>query len=138
MPRSRDVLPPFWTLIEAHGDELLVAQRLDGLGEVRQPLFLRALKCAAPLRRDADQHAAPVVLVAAALDEALLDHPHRVHGSALLEDGDRGRIRLRKADRAQGFPAIGNRSHPIRFFGEVVGDQGRDRPTSRRRRQMPS
>jgi RNA polymerase sigma-70 factor (ECF subfamily) len=46
--RSKDVLPPFWTLVEAHGDELLVhARRLAGdeHGEdVLQDALLRALR----------------------------------------------------------------------------------------------
>src|SRR4051812_6140218 len=54
MPRSKDVLPPFWTLVEAHGDELLVhARRLAGdqHGEdVLQDALLRALRAYPRLR----------------------------------------------------------------------------------------
>src|SRR4051812_49874708 len=54
MPRSRDVLPPFWTLVEAHGDELLVhARRLAGdqqAEDVLQDALLRALRAYPRLR----------------------------------------------------------------------------------------
>ena len=57
MPRSREVLPPFWTLIEAHGDELLVhARRVAGdqhAEDVLQDALLRALR-AYPRLRHAD------------------------------------------------------------------------------------
>ena len=43
MPRSRDVmLPPFWVLVERHGDELLVhARRMAGdqLCQLVRPLL---------------------------------------------------------------------------------------------------
>jgi RNA polymerase sigma-70 factor, ECF subfamily len=52
--RSRDVLPPFWTLVEAHGDELLVhARRLAGdqhAEDVLQDALLRALRAYPRLR----------------------------------------------------------------------------------------
>ena len=52
-----DVLPPFWTLVEAHGDELLVhARRLTGeeqAEDVLQDALLRALR-AYPKLRHAD------------------------------------------------------------------------------------
>jgi RNA polymerase sigma-70 factor (ECF subfamily) len=52
-----DVLPPFWTLVEAHGDELLVhARRLSGdehAEDVLQDALLRALR-AYPRLRHAD------------------------------------------------------------------------------------
>jgi RNA polymerase sigma-70 factor, ECF subfamily len=55
--RSKDVLPPFWTLVEAHGDELLVhARRLAGpeqAEDVLQDALLRALR-AYPRLRHAD------------------------------------------------------------------------------------
>ena len=52
MPRSRNVtavaLPPFWTLVEAHGDELLAhARRMAGdqhAEDVLQDALLRALR----------------------------------------------------------------------------------------------
>jgi RNA polymerase sigma-70 factor, ECF subfamily len=51
------VLPPFWTLVEAHGDELLVhARRMVGpekAEDVLQDAFLRALR-AYPRLRHAD------------------------------------------------------------------------------------
>jgi RNA polymerase sigma-70 factor (ECF subfamily) len=51
------VLPPFWTLVENHGDELLVhARRLagdDGAEDVLQDALLRALR-AYPKLRHAD------------------------------------------------------------------------------------
>lgn len=52
-----DVLPPFWTLVESHGDELLVhARRLTGdehAEDVLQDALLRALR-AYPRLRHAD------------------------------------------------------------------------------------
>jgi RNA polymerase sigma-70 factor (ECF subfamily) len=52
--RSSDVLPPFWTLVEAHGDELLVhARRLAGddqAEDVLQDALLRALRAYPRLR----------------------------------------------------------------------------------------
>src|SRR3954467_135769 len=51
-----DVLPPFWTLVETHGDELLVhARRLagDDAEDVLQDALLRALR-AYPRLRHAD------------------------------------------------------------------------------------
>jgi RNA polymerase sigma-70 factor (ECF subfamily) len=61
MPRSRNVtavaLPPFWTLVEAHGDELLAhARRMAGeqhAEDVLQDALLRALR-AYPRLRHAD------------------------------------------------------------------------------------
>jgi RNA polymerase sigma-70 factor, ECF subfamily len=61
MPRSNRVaaiaLPPFWSLVEAHGDELLAhARRLAGpehAEDVLQDAFLRALR-AYPRLRHAD------------------------------------------------------------------------------------
>src|SRR5215213_8872739 len=54
MPRSRDVLPPFWTLIEAHGDELLAhARRMAGdqhAEDVLHDALLRALRAYPRLR----------------------------------------------------------------------------------------
>ncbi len=57
MRRSTVVLPPFWTLVEAHGDELLAhARRMAGdqqAEDVLQDAFLRALR-AYPRLRHAD------------------------------------------------------------------------------------
>jgi RNA polymerase sigma-70 factor, ECF subfamily len=61
MPRSKSVtavaLPPFWTLVEAHGDELLAhARRMTGdqhAEDVVQDALLRALR-AYPKLRHAD------------------------------------------------------------------------------------
>jgi RNA polymerase sigma-70 factor (ECF subfamily) len=58
MPRSRHVtvvaLPPFWTLVEAHGDELLAhARRMAGdqyAEDVLQDALLRALRAYPKLR----------------------------------------------------------------------------------------
>jgi RNA polymerase sigma-70 factor, ECF subfamily len=56
MPRSRNViaLPPFWSLVEAHGDELLAhARRLAGdqqAEDVLQDALLRALRAYPRLR----------------------------------------------------------------------------------------
>jgi RNA polymerase sigma-70 factor (ECF subfamily) len=54
MPRSIDVLPPFWTLVEAHGDELLVhARRIAGdqhAEDVVQDALVRALRAYPRLR----------------------------------------------------------------------------------------
>ena len=58
MPRSRSVtavaLPPFWSLVEAHGDELLAhARRLAGdqhAEDVLQDALLRALRAYPRLR----------------------------------------------------------------------------------------
>ena len=52
-----NVLPPFWTLVETHGDELLVhARRLAGdeAEDILQDALLRALR-AYPKLRHADQ-----------------------------------------------------------------------------------
>ena len=58
MPRSKDViLPPFWSLVERHGDELLAhARRMAGdqhAEDVVQDALLRALR-AYPRLRHAD------------------------------------------------------------------------------------
>ena len=54
MHRSTDVLPPFWTLVEAHGDELLVhARRIAGdqhAEDVVQDALVRALRAYPRLR----------------------------------------------------------------------------------------
>jgi RNA polymerase sigma-70 factor, ECF subfamily len=54
MHRSKDVLPPFWTLVEAHGDELLVhARRIAGdqhAEDVVQDALVRALRAYPRLR----------------------------------------------------------------------------------------
>jgi RNA polymerase sigma-70 factor, ECF subfamily len=54
MLRSKDVLPPFWTLVEAHGDELLAhARRIAGdehAEDVVQDALVRALRAYPRLR----------------------------------------------------------------------------------------
>ena len=102
-----NVLPPFWTLVEAHGDELLVhARRLAGdeHGEdVLQDALLRALR-AYPRLRHADHLRAWLyrVTTSAAMDfhrsrRREVGHrraAHRGHARHLR------RRRLRGADRA--------------------------------------
>ena len=85
MPRSTDVLPPFWTLIEAHGDELLVhARRLAGdahAEDVLQDALLRALR-AYPKLRHADHLRAWLYRVTTT---TALDH-HRARRREVLTD----------------------------------------------------
>jgi RNA polymerase sigma-70 factor, ECF subfamily len=82
---STVVLPPFWSLVEAHGDELLVhARRLAGdqHGEdVLQDALLRALR-AYPRLRHADHLRAWLYRVTTT---AALDH-HRARRRELLTD----------------------------------------------------
>ena len=72
------MLPPFWTLVEAHGDELLVhARRLAGDGQaedVLQDALLRALR-AYPRLRHADHLRAWLYRITT---NAAIDH-HRAH-----------------------------------------------------------
>src|SRR3954464_9283015 len=78
-------LPPFWSLVEAHGDELLVhAKRLagDGQGEdVLQDELLRALR-AYPRLRHADHLRAWLYRVTTS---AAIDH-HRAHKREVITD----------------------------------------------------
>ena len=82
---SRVVLPPFWSLVEAHGDELLVhARRIagDANGEdVLQEALLRALR-AYPRLRHADHLRAWLYRVTTT---TALDH-HRARRRELLTD----------------------------------------------------
>jgi RNA polymerase sigma-70 factor (ECF subfamily) len=93
------VLPPFWTLVEAHGDELLVhARRLAGpenAEDVLQDALLRALR-AYPRLRHADHLRAWLyrVTTSAAMDlhrsrrrEVITDEPPTVAGHDTYDDG---------------------------------------------------
>ena len=81
---SAVVLPPFWSLVEAHGDELLVhARRLSGdaAEDVLQDALLRALR-AYPRLRHADHLRAWLYRVTTT---AALDH-HRSRRREVLTD----------------------------------------------------
>ncbi len=82
---STVVLPPFWSLVEAHGDELLVhARRLAGdahAEDVLQDALLRALR-AYPRLRHADHLRAWLYRVTTT---AALDH-HRSRRREVLTD----------------------------------------------------
>jgi RNA polymerase sigma-70 factor, ECF subfamily len=120
--RSRNVLPPFWTLVEAHGDELLVhARRLAGpehAEDVLQDALLRALR-AYPRLRHADHLRAWLyrVTTSAAMDlhrarrrEVVTDEPptqatHDTYDDGTFEsmiaplpEGARDALRLRFVD----------------------------------------
>jgi RNA polymerase sigma-70 factor, ECF subfamily len=120
--RSTSVLPPFWTLVEAHGDELLVhARRLSGpehAEDVLQDALLRALR-AYPRLRHADHLRAWLyrVTTSAAMDlhrarrrEVVTDEPpvQAIHDTyddgafesmiAPLPEGARDALRLRFVD----------------------------------------
>jgi RNA polymerase sigma-70 factor (ECF subfamily) len=97
--RSTNVLPPFWTLVEAHGDELLVhARRLAGEAhaeDVLQDALLRALR-AYPRLRHGDHLRAWLyrVTTSAAMDfhrgrrrEVPMDEPPAVATHDLYDDG---------------------------------------------------
>jgi RNA polymerase sigma-70 factor, ECF subfamily len=120
--RSTNVLPPFWTLVEAHGDELLVhARRLSGpehAEDVLQDALLRALR-AYPRLRHADHLRAWLyrVTTSAAMDlhrarrrEVVTDEPpvqatHDTYDDGAFEsmiaplpEGARDALRLRFVD----------------------------------------
>jgi RNA polymerase sigma-70 factor (ECF subfamily) len=93
------VLPPFWSLVEAHGDELLVhARRLTGdeqAEDVLQDALLRALR-AYPRLRHADHLRAWLyrVTTSAAMDhhrartrEVVMDDPPVVATLDAYDDG---------------------------------------------------
>ena len=97
--RSTSVLPPFWTLVEAHGDELLVhARRLAGpeqAEDVLQDALLRALR-AYPRLRHADHLRAWLyrVTTSAAMDlhrsrrrEVVTEEPPTVAAHDTYDDG---------------------------------------------------
>jgi RNA polymerase sigma-70 factor, ECF subfamily len=133
MPRSRDViLPPFWTLVERHGDELLAhARRLAGdehAEDVVQDALLRALR-AYPRLRHAEHLRAWLyrVTTTAAIDAhrrrrrevpteevpAVASHDSYDEGAfeALIEplpDGARAALRLRFVDDLD-YEGIGDR-----------------------------
>ena len=125
MPRSRSVtavaLPPFWTLVEAHGDELLAhARRLSGdqAEDVLQDALLRALRAYPRLRHAEhlrawlyrvtttaaiDAHRArrrevPVDEVPAAVTEDTYDEGAFEALIAPLPDGAQAALRLRFVD----------------------------------------
>ena len=79
-----NVLPPFWTLVETHGDELLVhARRLAGdeAEDVLQDALLRALR-AYPKLRHADHLRAWLYRVTTS---AAMDH-HRARKREVVTD----------------------------------------------------
>ena len=96
--RSMNVLPPFWTLVEKHGDELLAhARRLagDAAEDVLQDALLRALR-AYPRLRHADHLRAWLyrVTTSAAIDhhrarkrEVVTDDPPTVAAHDTYDDG---------------------------------------------------
>ena len=118
LPRCRDVstvaLPPFWSLVEAHGDELLVhARRMagDANGEdVLQDALLRALR-AYPRLRHADHLRAWLYRVTTT---TALDH-HRARRREVLTDEP---------------PAVVDRARALRRHVRVA-----DRRAARRRRR---
>jgi RNA polymerase sigma-70 factor (ECF subfamily) len=90
--RSTDVLPPFWTLVETHGDELLVhARRLAGdeAEDVLQDALLRALR-AYPKLRHADHLRAWLYRVTTS---AAMDH-HRARKREVVTDDPPARATL--------------------------------------------
>jgi RNA polymerase sigma-70 factor (ECF subfamily) len=126
------VLPPFWTLVEAHGDELLVhARRLTGpeqAEDVLQDALLRALR-AYPRLRHADHLRAWLyrVTTSAAMDfhrarrrEVVTDEPpvqatHDTYDDGAFEsmiaplpEGARDALRLRFVDDLD-YEGIGTR-----------------------------
>lgn len=125
------VLPPFWTLIDAHGDELLAhARRMAGADhaeDVLQDALLRALR-AYPRLRHADHLRAWLYRVTT---NAALDHhrrtrkeiamheppeqpvdPHEIDGFedliGSLPEGTRDALRLRFVEDLE-YEAIGQR-----------------------------
>ncbi|MDA0182126.1 sigma-70 family RNA polymerase sigma factor [Solirubrobacter phytolaccae] len=79
------MLPPFWTLVEAHGDELLVhARRLagDSAEDVLQDALLRALR-AYPKLRHADHLRAWLYRVTTT---TAIDHHRRTRREVLVDE----------------------------------------------------
>lgn len=79
------MLPPFWTLVESHGDELLVhARRLSGdaAEDVLQDALLRALR-AYPKLRHAEHLRAWLYRVTTT---TAIDHHRRVRREVLVDE----------------------------------------------------
>ena len=100
-----DVLPPFWTLVETHGDELLVhARRLAGdeqAEDVLQDALLRALR-AYPKLRHADHLRAWLYRVTTS---AAMDH-HRRAASARCATDDPPAVATYDALRRRRFESL--------------------------------
>jgi RNA polymerase sigma-70 factor (ECF subfamily) len=94
-------LPPFWSLVEAHGDELLVhARRLagDDHGEdVLQDALLRALR-AYPRLRHAEHLRAWLYRVTTS---AAMDHHRRRRREVLTDDVETAAGRIRPGELSQ-------------------------------------
>jgi RNA polymerase sigma-70 factor (ECF subfamily) len=99
------VLPPFWTLVEAHGDELLAhARRMAGAEhaeDVLQDALLRALR-AYPRLRHADHLRAWLYRVTT---NAAIDHHRRRRHEVLTDDP----------------PAVVSDPHEIDGFEDLIG-----------------
>jgi RNA polymerase sigma-70 factor (ECF subfamily) len=99
------VLPPFWTLVEAHGDELLAhARRMAGAEhaeDVVQDALLRALR-AYPRLRHADHLRAWLYRVTT---NAAIDHHRRNRREVLTDDP----------------PAVSQDPHEIDGFEDLIG-----------------
>ena len=99
------VLPPFWTLVEAHGDELLAhARRMTGpehAEDVVQDALLRALR-AYPRLRHADHLRAWLYRVTT---NAAIDHHRRTRRETPMDEP----------------PAVAVDPHEIDGFEDLIG-----------------